>query len=108
MTAALPLASPAARTLAALVFVLALTFADGADVEVSLPSGTVVVGSDSDPRFVGDGRVESFLGIKYASVPRRFGRSVVLGEGDYSRRRQPYVDASDFGPYCWQARQVRS
>ena len=74
-----------------------------AEVSVAVTArGVVYVGSDSDPRFNkaaavvvgggggGDGGsaaasavvVESFLGMKYASVPRRFARSRLVGGRD--------------------------
>ena len=62
-----------------------------ADVSVVTSRG-VYVGSDSDPRFNDncDGAaaaddavvVESFLGMKYANVPRRFARSRLVGGRD--------------------------
>jgi len=128
-----------------------------ADVSVVTSRG-VYVGSDSDPRFNdGDGAaaavvIESFLGVKYANVPRRFARSRLVGGRDcpapssafededededafdgppllllgsedpstparYARRSRllggssssssssstVVVDATEFGPYCWQ------
>ena len=138
-----------------------------ADVSVVTSRG-VYVGSDSDPRF-NDNRdgaaaaddavvVESFLGMKYANVPRRFARSRLVGGRDcpappsafedededededkdafdpppllllgsedpstparFARRSRllggssppppsstsstVLVDATEFGPYCWQ------
>jgi carboxylesterase type B len=168
----LPLSPPAFSFSFALAYAFASVVAvDAADVRVATPRG-VYVGSNSDPRFNyhdddndddddldGDGfaAVESFLGVKYASVPRRFGRSRPVGgardcpsssssafddfEGDRGedededededagddpllgfeedpsmparfargRSRQlggSVIDATEFGPYCWQGTDV--
>jgi len=65
-------------------------------VAVDTPLGPVI-GSDSDPRF-GNG-VESFLGLRFASVPQRFAKSTLHDA------LRVYIDATKFGPYCWQALQ---
>lgn len=102
------------RALIPALFANALvTFADGAErdlstrlkvpsigewnnVGVETPLGTMI-GTDSEPRF-GDG-VEAFLGIQFAAVPDRFAKSMLLGKDDYGQ----LIDATDFGPFCWQA-----
>lgn len=71
---------------------------NAANVAVDSPLGTFV-GSNSDPRFGDD--VEAFLGIQFASVPKRFAKSTLLGENDY----QGIIGATNFGPYCWQSLQ---
>jgi carboxylesterase type B len=68
-------------------------------ITVDTPLG-LVYGSNSDPRFsnaaVG---VESFLGLKYATVPRRFAKSKLVPEEE---NVGVIIDATEFGPYCWQ------
>lgn len=70
---------------------------------VNTPIGKVI-GSSSDPRFgnarkdlSGSVTIESFLGLQYATVPRRFGRSKIPVEN-----ANQVIYATDFGPYCWQ------
>jgi hypothetical protein len=68
---------------------------DATQIAVETPLG-IVLGSDSDKRFLNvPVGVESFLGLKYASVPRRFAKSQLPGENSNA-----IVDATEFGPYC--------
>ncbi|KAL3822312.1 hypothetical protein ACHAXA_002627 [Cyclostephanos tholiformis] len=68
-------------------------------VAVDTPLG-LILGSNSDSRFLNAATgVESFLGLKYATVPRRFAKSkLVPEEGNIDA----IIDATEFGPYCWQ------
>ena len=67
------------------------------DVYVQTPVG-LVLGTRSDPRF---GDVDSFLGIKYAHVGQRFTKSRLMNHRD-DYGQVEYIDATDFGAYCWQ------
>lgn len=74
------------------------TFINSANVQVSTPLGNAI-GTNSDPRF--GGNVEAFLGIQYASVRERFAKSRLLKDDkDYGGT---FIDATDFGPFCWQS-----
>jgi carboxylesterase type B len=90
--------------LAALAAIIGRTVApvDAKQIAVVTPLG-IVLGSSSDPRFLNapGGGVESFLGLKYASVPRRFARSELPSEENI----HALVEATEFGPYCWQTLQ---
>lgn len=47
--------------------------------------------------FEDDSGVINFLGIKYAQIPGRWKRSVIVPDSD------EHIDAKEFGPICWQS-----
>ena len=88
-------APPPLAALVAIIGHIALVYAS--QIPVETPLG-IVHGSSSDPRFMNAAvGVESFLGLKYASVPKRFAKSELPEENINA-----LIEATKFGPYCWQ------
>ena len=87
------------------------------NVAVDTPLG-LVIGTNEDPRFANsngnNNNVDAFLGLQFGIIPSRFTKSrTSTTQNDYTYQpgvRQangstgaPYIDATDFGPYCYQA-----